>query len=282
MTAKLGLKMNKNDFNSKINEINNKGVYDFSDLCEIMTLLRSENGCSWDKEQTHKSIRKNLIEETYEAIEAIDSDDFPLMREELGDVLLQVIFHSQMAKEEGHFDVNDVTDELCKKLIVRHPHVFGDISVSNSDDVLKNWDAIKSKTKKIKSSSEAMNSVSTSLPSLMRATKIGEKGAKVGFDFDDSTDAITKVKEEISEVENALSTGNRENLKEEIGDLLLAVVNVARLTKIDSEEALYNANEKFISRFSKVEKAAKIKGIDLKNADRDTKESLWQDAKLLK
>ncbi|OGO88027.1 MAG: nucleoside triphosphate pyrophosphohydrolase [Clostridiales bacterium GWF2_36_10] len=247
-----------------------------------MALLRSENGCDWDKEQTHKSIRKNLIEETYEVIEAIDKDDFPLMREELGDLLLQVVFHSQIAKDEGYFNVDDVTDELCKKLIVRHPHVFGDVNVSGSDEVLKNWDAIKVNTKKIKTSTEAMNSISTSLPALMRATKIGEKGAKVGFDFDDPTDAIIKVKEEISEVENALSIGSRDDIKEEIGDLLLAVVNVARLAKIDSEEALYNANEKFISRFKMVEEAAIKQGIDLKNTHRDTKEALWQASKLLK
>ena len=271
--------MNKEDFRNKIDQINSKEKYNFQDLCGIMALLRSENGCDWDREQTHKSIRKNLIEETYEVVEAIDNSDFPLMREELGDLLLQVMFHSQIAKEEGHFDINDVTDELCRKLLIRHPHVFGDVTVSNSDEVLKNWDAIKVQTKKLKSSTEAMNSISSSLPSLMRATKIGEKGLKAGFDFDNSIDALIKVKEEVTEVEEAISKGVKEDIAEEIGDLLLAVVNVARLSKIDSEEALFRANDKFISRFNIVEENAKLQGVDLQLTDRETKISLWKSAK---
>jgi tetrapyrrole methylase family protein/MazG family protein len=262
-----------------IQELNNKQQYGFEDLCGIMALLRSENGCDWDKEQTHKSIRKNLIEETYEVIEAIDTDDFTLMREELGDLLLQVVFHSQMAREEEKFNISDVIDELCKKLILRHPHVFGDVTVSGSAEVLKNWDAIKYKTKKVRTSSEAMNSISPALPALMRAHKIGEKGAKIGFDFDDPFDALSKVKEEVAEVEEAIREGSKDNIKEEIGDLLLAVVNVARLCKVDSEEALYRANEKFIGRFTEVEKHAAEQGIDISSADRDTKEELWKRSK---
>ncbi|PKM62595.1 MAG: nucleoside triphosphate pyrophosphohydrolase [Firmicutes bacterium HGW-Firmicutes-21] len=270
---------NKKDLQKYISEINNTKHYDFSHLCDIMALLRGENGCAWDREQTHKSIRKNLIEETYEVIEAIDSDDYKLLREELGDLLLQVVFHSQIARDGGRFNIGDVIDELCRKLIIRHPHVFGDITVTGSDDVLKNWDSIKQRTKNLKSSTDIMSSVSTALPSLMRATKIGDKGAKAGFDFDDSKDAVIKVKEEIEEVERAITEGDREHLAEEIGDLLLAVVNVARLSKIDSEEALFRANEKFISRFRVVEENAIKQGIDLLSADRDTKESLWQEAK---
>ncbi|HOJ47618.1 MAG TPA: nucleoside triphosphate pyrophosphohydrolase [Bacillota bacterium] len=264
---------------TEIQELKSKERYGFDDLCRIMALLRSENGCSWDREQTHKSIRKNLIEETYEVIEAIDREDFVLMREELGDLLLQVVFHAQMAKEEAQFDIGGVIDELCKKLIIRHPHVFGDVSVSGSAEVLKNWDAIKYKTKKVKTSAEAMNSISPALPALMRAHKIGEKGAKIGFDFDDSADALTKVKEEVAEVEEAIKTGSKERIGEEIGDLLLAVVNVARLSKVDAEEALYRANEKFIERFAEVEKNAVEQGIDIASADRETKEALWKRSK---
>lgn len=264
---------------AEIQELKSKENYGFADLCRIMALLRGENGCAWDREQTHKSIRKNLIEETYEVIEAIDKDDFTLMREELGDLLLQVVFHSQMAKEEEKFDINDVIDELCKKLILRHPHVFGDVTVSGSAEVLKNWDEIKYRTKKVRTSSEAMNSISPALPALMRAHKIGEKGAKIGFDFDDPFDALTKVKEEVAEVEEAVKEGNKERISEEIGELLLAVVNVARLSKVDSEEALFRANEKFIERFTEVEKLASERGIDIASADRETKEMLWERSK---
>lgn len=273
--------MNKEDFDKNIEEINHCTSYGFEELCRIMELLRSPYGCAWDKEQTHGSIRKNLIEETYEAIEAIDNNDTVLLREELGDVLLQVVFHAQIAKDASEFNIGEVTDELCRKLIIRHPHVFGTVSVSNSDEVLKNWDAIKLKTKKLNTSTEAMNSISTSLPALMRATKIGEKGAKAGFDFDDSIDAITKVREEIEEVEEALRIGKKEKIAEEIGDLLLAVVNVARLSKIDAEEALFRANEKFISRFEEVEKNVILQGLDLKNSDRNTKIDLWKKAKTI-
>lgn len=271
--------MNKENAVAYVKELNSKDHYGFEDLCGIMALLRSENGCAWDREQTHKSIRKNLIEETYEVIEAIDTDDYTLMREELGDLLLQVVFHSQMAKEEERFDIGDVIDELCKKLIVRHPHVFGDVTVSGSAEVLKNWDAIKYKTKKVRTSTEAMNSISPALPALMRAHKIGEKGAKIGFDFDDPFDALAKVKEEVAEVEEAIQKENKEKISEEIGDLLLAVVNVARLSKVDSEEALYRANEKFIGRFAEVEKQASEQGIDIASADRETKEALWERTK---
>lgn len=262
-----------------IKNINEKTYCDFNDLCEIMTILRSKYGCEWDKEQTHKSIRKNLLEETYEVIETIDNEDYIHMREELGDLLLQVIFHSQIATEENKFSVNDVIDELCKKLIVRHPHVFGNVSVSSSEEVLKNWDKIKVKTKNIKSVSESMKNISKALPALMRAHKIGEKGAKIGFDFDDSLDALTKVKEEIAEVEEAIKSNEKMHLKEEIGDLLLAVVNVARLCKVDAEEALYFANDKFIDRFTGVENSAADNGINLISAKRDKKDELWENEK---
>ncbi len=247
-----------------------------------MFLLRSENGCPWDREQTHKSIRNNLIEETYEAIEAIDNNDISLMKEELGDVLLQVVFHCRIAQDSNEFDINDVTDGLCKKLIKRHPHVFGDIIAADSGTVLKNWDDIKTKTKKFNSFAESMNGISPALPALIRAGKIGEKGAKAGFDFESALDSLEKAKEEITEVEQALRNGGEVSVAEEIGDLLLAVVSVARLSGINAEEALYNANEKFISRFETVEKKALENGIDLNKTDKKTKIGLWENAKAVK
>lgn len=155
-----------------------KERYDFSDLCTVMKLLRAPGGCPWDREQTHASIRKNLIEETYEVVEAIDNADNVLLREELGDLLLQVVFHARMAEEEGAFDIGDVCDEICRKLIVRHPHIFSDVTASTAGEVLDNWDQIKRATKKQKSTTESMRSVSRALPSLMRAYKLGEKAAK--------------------------------------------------------------------------------------------------------
>ena len=163
-------------------EYQRKDRYDINDLRDIMSILRSPQGCPWDREQTHKSIRSNFIEETYEAVEAIDTDDLDLLKEELGDVLLQVALHAEIESEQGTFDINDVCDGICKKLIIRHPHVFGDVNADTTEQVLKNWDAIKMKTKSQKTQTQAILSVSKALPSLMRSTKIQQKAAKVGFE----------------------------------------------------------------------------------------------------
>ena len=170
-----------------------KDKYDAYDLVKIMQLLRAPGGCPWDAEQTHQSIKKNLIEETYEVIEAINKDDKSLMCEELGDLLMQVVFHALMEQESGVFDFDDVADGVCKKLIERHPHVFGEVSVSGVDDVLTNWDAIKRKSKGQKTTTESMLSVPRELPALMRATKLQKKAADVGFDWDDVCGALDKV-----------------------------------------------------------------------------------------
>ena len=231
--------------------LDRKGGYTFYDLVEIMKILRGEGGCPWDREQTHMSIRKNLIEETYEVVEAIDNDDPVLMCEELGDLILQAVFHAQMSAEEGRFDINDVCNGICEKLIVRHPHIFSDVVADTSDEVLKNWDAIKQQTKHQKTVTEKLNAIPPSLPALMRACKAGEKAAKVGFDFPTPDDAMKKVYEEAREVE----TADSDAVSEEIGDLLFAAVNVARKHGVDPEEALYRATDKFIGRFSAVEKA---------------------------
>ncbi len=258
-----------------------KDKYGFDDLVEIVRVLRSPGGCPWDREQTHKSIRSNLIEETYEAVEAIDTEDTELLKEELGDVLLQVALHSEIESEKNSFNIQDVCDGICKKLIIRHPHVFGSVEADTTEEVLKNWDAIKMKTKSQKSQTQAMNSVSRALPSLMRSSKIQQKAAKAGFDWDSVDGAYDKLLEECGELKSAIESGNGENQREELGDVLFSAVNVARFLGIDSEHALYDACDKFISRFSKVEQLAAQRGIDMKNASLEKLDSLWDEVKIL-
>lgn len=257
-----------------------KPKYTFEDLLEIVKILRAPGGCPWDREQTHKSIRSNFIEETYEAIEAIDTDNTDLLKEELGDVLLQVALHSQMESEQGHFDINDVCDGVCKKLIVRHPHVFGNVNADTTEQVLKNWDAIKMQTKSQKTQTQAMESVSKALPSLMRSAKIQQKAAKSGFDWKDADGAFEKLNEECGELKAAIESGDVENQREELGDVLFSAVNVARLLGIDSEHALYDACDKFTNRFAGVEALANERGIDMKTASLDELNSLWDEVKI--
>lgn len=256
-----------------------KDSYDCNDLIRIVSVLRAPGGCPWDAEQTHESIRKNFIEETYEVIEAIDKASPEMLREELGDVLLQIALHAQMETEKSVFTFNDVCDEICKKLIVRHPHVFGDVNVSSTAEVLTNWDAIKMATKKQKSASESMASVPRELPALMRAQKIQHKAAKVGFDWDDISGALQKIKEETAEVEEAVKNGKNEQINEEIGDLFFSVVNVCRFAGVEAEEALTGATDKFFGRFVQVEKLAAERGIDMKTAGLEELDKLWDEVK---
>lgn len=256
-----------------------KKRYNMDDLIKVVSCLRQPDGCPWDREQTHKSIRQDFIEETYEAVEAIDNDDTALLREELGDVLFQVIFHTQIETEKGNFNIDDVANDVCKKMIIRHPHVFGDVEADTTDKVLDNWDKIKMKTKSQETQSEAMDSIARSLPSLMRASKMQKKAAKVGFDFENINDAMSKVSEELSEVKDACLSGNRADIEEEVGDLLFSVVNVARLAGVDSEKALYNACDKFLTRFSDMEKLAVSQGKQLDKLTLTELDSLWNKAK---
>lgn len=256
-----------------------KPNYGFEDLLQIMKMLRAPGGCPWDREQTHKSIRQNFIEETYEVIEAIDTEDRELLKEELGDVLLQVVFHSEMESEVGSFDINDVCDGICKKLIVRHPHIFADVKADTTDEVLSNWDKIKMQTKSQKTQSDAMDSVSKSLPSLMRSEKLQKKAAKVGFDWPDVSGALQKVEEETQELKKAIEDGDKKGMEEELGDLLFSVVNVSRFLKVDSEEALYHACDKFTNRFRMVEALAKERGIAMESAPLSLLDSLWDEVK---
>ncbi len=256
-----------------------KEKYVFDDLVEIVRLLRSPDGCPWDIEQTHTSIRENFLEETYEVLEAIDTLNKDLMQEELGDVLLQIVLHSDMARDEKWFNIDDVCNDICKKLIIRHPHVFGDVTVSSTGDVLKNWDDIKRQTKKQATQSEAMAAVPKTYPALMKAQKIQGKAKKAGFDWDDAQGAFDKIAEESAELKDALLKGEASCVEDELGDLLFSVVNVARFCKVDAETALEKATKKFTSRYTVVERLAREKGIDMKASSIEVLDELWEEAK---
>lgn len=256
-----------------------KNSYTVQDLVEIMRLLRAPGGCPWDAEQTHESIKKNLIEETYEVIEAINKKDADLLCEELGDLLMQVVFHAQMENEIGSFDFDKVADGVCKKLVERHPHVFGEVEISGVDDVLTNWDSIKRKTKGQKNTTESMLSVPRELPALMRATKLQKKAADVGFDWSDVSGALDKLEEEIKELRQAIANNDKANMSEELGDVLFSAVNVSRFIKTDAEEALTAASDKFLSRFTVVEKLAEERGIDMRSENLEVLDGLWDEAK---
>lgn len=256
-----------------------KSNYGVEDLVEIVKLLRAPGGCPWDAEQTHESIKKNFIEETYEVVEAINKKDNSMLLEELGDVLLQVVFHTEMEREKGGFTLSDVADGICKKLIERHPHVFGTVEVSSTDEVLSNWDDIKKKTKGQKSQTQSMLSVPREFPALMRAQKIQHKAAKVGFDWDSADGAFDKLTEEVAELKEAMAEKNNDHVFEEMGDVLFSAVNISSFAGCDAEEALTGATDKFLERFSKVEALAAEKGIDMKTAGIEKLDELWDEAK---
>lgn len=256
-----------------------KERYNFDDLVRIVKVLREPGGCPWDIEQTHQSVRENFLEETYEVIEAIDTMNPELMREELGDVLLQVVLHSDMARTDGWFNVDDVANDICKKLIIRHPHVFGDVTVNSTGDVLKNWDDIKRQTKKQRTQSEAMAAIPAVYPALMKAQKVQEKAKKAGFDWDSPEGAFLKVGEETEELREALASQNKNAVEDELGDLLFSVVNVARFCGCEAETSLDKATKKFMRRFTITEKLAKEKNIDMKTASLETLDELWDEAK---
>ncbi len=271
--------MNDFEFDTAVSALKGKESFAFTDLCLLVEVLRHPRGCPWDREQTHKSIRKNMIEEAYEAAEAIDTEDSALLCEELGDVMLQTVLHASISNADGGFDIADVCTGICKKLIIRHPHVFGDITVSNTGEVLSNWESIKQATKGNKTATESIASISSALPALVRAQKIGQKAAKQRFDFANANDALDKAAEEVAELKEALAEGDFAHIEEETGDLLLAVVNTARLAGVDAEEALHKANKKFCTRFSKVEKMANKDGVQLSEKTDAEMLSMWEQAK---
>ena len=246
-----------------------KERYNFEDLVKVMERLRRE--CPWDRKQTHESLKKYLIEEAYEVLDAIDSKDDEKLKEELGDLLLQPVFHAQIAKDRGAFDINDVIDSLVKKLIERHPHVFGD---ANPEDVLENWE--KKKTEKRES---VLEGVPKHLPALMRSQKLQDRASRVGFDFTEISQVFDKIQEEIGELKESIEKNDRENIKHEIGDILTAVVELARFVGVDAEEALQEANERFIRRFQYVERRAKEMGKRLEDMSLEEMDELWEEGK---
>ncbi len=256
-----------------------KDRYGLSDFVDIIAYLRSERGCPWDREQTHESIRRNVLEEAYEVCEAIDEHDSDHLREELGDLLMQVIFHARMEEEAGGWDIDDVADEACKKLVHRHPHVFGDVSAETSEKVLDNWDAIKRADRAQSTMSSAMDGVSAAMPALWRSDKIQHKAAKLGFDWPTVSGAMDKVREETEELQQGIDAGDLENIKEELGDIMFSVVNVARFYKLDCEELLHAACRKFIRRFRYLEEGAASRGKKLEDMTLAEMEEIYQQAR---
>lgn len=250
----------------------------FEALTEIIAHLRAPDGCPWDREQTHQSLNKHMLEESYEAVSAVDSGDFDDMREEFGDVLLQIVLQSQIANEEGQFNVNQVVHGISSKLIRRHPHVFGDVKVDGVDGVLTNWEKLKEAERKDKGQTEKglLDGIPAALPALSQAQESQDRAARVGFDWPEIEGVLDKIKEEIEEVKNAETDFE---LAAEIGDLLFAMVNLARWKKIDAEAALRGTNVKFKKRFGYIEQNAKKQGRSLSEMSLEEMDALWNEAK---
>lgn len=255
----------------------NKKSFDCNDLIEIVRILRAPGGCQWDGEQTHASIRRNFLEEAYEVAEAIDEGSSEHLKEELGDVLLQVVFHSSIEQDAGRFDLDDVADGVCKKLIYRHPHVFGDVTVRSTGEILSNWEELKKKEKGQSCQADAVDAVARSLPALWRAEKVQKKAAKVGFDWPDVSGAMDKLREETEELSQAMD--GRGDAFEELGDLLFAAVNVSRFLDIDPEDALQAASDKFSRRFRRVEETVLARGGRMEDMSPAQLEEIWDEIK---
>ena len=254
-----------------------KPHYDYADLLEIIRLLRSEDGCPWDKAQTHKSIRRGLLEEAYEAAEAIDNDDPVLLKEELGDVLMQVVFHADIESDAGRFTMDDVCDGVVKKLLFRHPRVFGDGHEDSPESVLVSWEQLKRREKGQNTVADSMDSVARSLPSLWRAEKLQKKAAAAGFEWPDVQGALDKLEEEVAELRRAVENGG--DVPDELGDVLFAAVKVGRFCGCDPEDAVNGTCEKFIHRFRAVEEGAAVRGREVSQLSLEEMTALWDEAK---
>lgn len=240
-----------------------KEHYNVNDLVEIVKKLRAPDGCPWDKVQTHRTIRSDFIEEVYEAVEAIDDDDKEHLREELGDVLLQVVFHSVLETEQNNFTLDDVADDVCQKMILRHPHVFGNVKADTPDEVLKNWDQIKMQSKSQENASEAMKSVSKTLPSLMRSEKLWKKAERGGAGLESTDQAFELVQKRLDALKKLAAENKTEDYDSKLGELLFSIAGLSRFLKTDCERSLYDACDNFIARFQKLEALAEEKGIDI-------------------
>ena len=256
-----------------------KENYLFEDLIEILKILRSDNGCPWDRVQTHESLKKDLLEEAYETIETIDEKDYIKLSDELGDVLLQVVFHSQIGKEENTFDIQNVLNNICNKMISRHTHVFADTKLDTPNEVLDNWEKIKNNERDIKSYGESLEDVTKTLPALMRSQKIQKKAAKAGFDWDHIDDVFDKVHEEIEEIRQEIKNSEKEKIDEEVGDLLFACVNLSRFLNVNAELSLMKANNKFIDRFKKMENLILADNKDISGMSLGELDEFWNKVK---
>lgn len=251
----------------------------FESLVEVIAILRGENGCPWDREQTHSSLKSTLLEETYETVEAIDSGEPDKLKEELGDLLLNIMLQAQIASEQQHFDIYDVIDTLTEKLIRRHPHVFGDVDVDNADEVVMNWEAIKKQEAGYEDRKSALDGIPIALPSLLRAQKIQKRAARVGFDWDNISDVVDKVDEELVEVKECLHNADVDAVEMEIGDLLFAIVNLCRFVDLQAEETLRKSNRKFITRFKRMEDELVRMGKTLEEQSLEELDEIWEKVK---
>lgn len=256
--------------------------YRFDDLVDIMAELRSEKGCAWDREQTHESLKKYLIEETYEAIDEINKGDLNGLCEELGDVLLQIVFHAQIEAEQGNFNINDVISGICRKLIARHVHVFGDEKAATAEDVETIWKKQKAKEKGEMTCSDTLNAVPHSLPALMRSLKVQKKAAEVGFDWEDVNGPMQKVLEEFDELKDAYYQKDMEKISEELGDLLFSVVNVSRFLGVDPEASLTDSVNKFINRIEWMEQRCSSSCRNLADMSFSEMDAIWEESKTYK
>ena len=251
----------------------NKNQYSIEDLLDVMSELR--NKCPWDQKQTFDTLKKLTIEETYELVDAIDKKKYDDIKDELGDLLLHIIFYSKIASENKKFNFNDVLNSLIKKLIYRHPHIYGDIKVSSIDEVKKNWERLKVKDK----NKGILSGVPNHLPSLIKAHRVQDKVASIGFDFPNVKDTVDKIKEEFEEFNSALLSQNKSEIEDEFGDILFSLINYSRHIGIDSDESLKKSIQKFIDRFNKVEKILKSKNLDFDNCSNEELNKFWNDVK---
>lgn len=249
----------------------------FAGLVDLMRILRSPNGCPWDREQTHESILSHLIEETYEVVEAVHANDMPELRDELGDLLLHVIFHAQLAGERGDFRIDDVIKAIHSKLIRRHPHVFGDLAgkIKNAGDVKKKW----AETKRQEENKSLLGGIPKAMPAMQRAWRLNDKASSIGFDWQKTSEVLDKLTEERAELEEAIASGDQQHIMEEFGDLMFCMINLSRFLKIDPERALNYTSDKFIRRFEYMEKAATQSGRPLESMNLVELEALYQESR---
>ena len=251
----------------------------FKELIDIIAKLRSEDGCPWDREQTHETLKIGIIEEAYEVIETIDQKDDEKLEEELGDLLMQVLLNAQIAKDDGKFGIAGVIQKINEKLIRRHPHVFGDLDVKDSDEIMKNWDRIKSEERANKDESSLFDSIPTSLPALIQARKVQSRASRVGFDWNKADDVLKKVEEEIEELKEGIDKADQPNIEEEMGDILFSIVNLSRFLNVEPEDALRKTTAKFIRRFKQMEAQIAQKGKKITDYDLAGLDKFWDSIK---